>query len=80
VAEDMPVVRKRGTMDKNQVTSQILKAVQQAPDCTLEELMQNFTDLDWCQVFLEVDRLSRLGQLRLISKGAGCYTVRLRAG
>ncbi len=80
VVEAAPVVPKGSMMDNNQVTSQILQAVQQAPNCTLEELMQNFQDLDWCQVFLEVDRLSRVGQLRLISKGAGCYTVRLRAG
>lgn len=62
------------------VTNQILNAVRKAPDCTLEELMQNFQDLDWCKVFLEVDRLSRSGHLRLMSRGAGCYTVRLRAG
>ena len=61
------------------VTDQILGAVRAAPDCTLEALVQRLPDLTWVQVFLEVDGLSRSGQLRLTRRGTGSYTVTLRA-
>jgi hypothetical protein len=60
------------------VTNRILNAVRHAPDCTLDELTQRCPDLHWSQVFLEVDRLSRSGDLKLTSRGIGSYTVRLR--
>ena len=59
------------------VADRILEAVQRTPDCTLEELVDHCPDLTWNQVFLEVDRMSREGQLKLTSRGAGSYTIRL---
>ena len=61
------------------VADRILAAVQCAHDCTLEDLVEGFSDLSWAQVFLEVDRLSRSGQLRLTKRGVGSYTITLRA-
>ena len=60
------------------IAEQILNAVQQTPDCTLEQLVAELHETPWSEIFLEVDHLSRLGRLRLASRGAGNYTVRLR--
>jgi hypothetical protein len=55
---------------------QILEAVS-AQEYDLEELLHAFPQYSWNQIFLEVDRLSRTGELRLLSRGSGLYTVRL---
>lgn len=59
------------------ITDRIVAAVSQAPGCLLEELVRACPDFTWNQIFLEVDRLSRRGQVRLTSKGAGLYSVTL---
>ena len=46
----------------------ILELVRANPDCTLEELTQKFPELHWYDVYIEVERLSRSGHLRLIHK------------
>ena len=69
----------------HQVTlaDQILQTVRCTPECTLEEfledLVQRNPDLSWAQIFLEIDRLSRSGQLRLTARGVGSYTIKLGA-
>jgi len=46
----------------------ILELVRANPDCTLEEVTQQFPELHWYDVYIEVERLSRSGHLRLIHK------------
>lgn len=65
-------------LTQDTVADQVLGVVRAHPDCTLEELTQRLQDLDWSEVFLEVARLSRSGQLRLNHSGAGFLTT-LRA-
>jgi hypothetical protein len=48
------------------------------PECTLEDIVLKCPDLTWNQVFWEVDRLNRQGQVFLKKKGAGVYTVTRR--
>ena len=43
---------------------QILEVVRANPYCTLDGLMLRVSGASWSEVFLEVDRLSRSGQLR----------------
>lgn len=57
------------------VSARILDVVSQAPGYRLDELVSVCSDLTWNQVFLEIDRLSRVGQVRLQSAGRGGYTV-----
>ena len=57
------------------VTDRILDAVHGAPGCQLDELVLSVPDLTWNQVFLEVDRLSRTGQVRMTAMGKGMYTI-----
>jgi hypothetical protein len=59
------------------VRRHILAAVRDTSECDLEELVRVCPSYTWNQVFMEVDRLSRTGELRLLSKGRGRYTVGL---
>jgi len=56
-------------------TDQILEAVNQHPDCTLDELVERLPEFHWSHIFLEVDQLSRTGRLRLTRTGAGFVTT-----
>jgi hypothetical protein len=59
------------------VRGHILEAVRHRSECDLEDLVRASPSYTWNQVFMEVDRLSRTGELRLFPKGRGRYTVRL---
>ncbi len=60
----------RGTL-----TEQILDVLQHAPNCPLDDLVEKCPGFTWNQVFLEVDRLSRTGQVQLMNKGSGIYVI-----
>lgn len=64
-------------MTQKTVANRIIEEVDRSPSCPLEELIQAFPDLTWNQIFLEADRLSRTGQLLLMRKGPGVYSLRL---
>ena len=55
----------------------LLRIVRKKKSCDLDELLGECTSHSWTQVFLEVDRLSRAGQLCLFCKKAGEYVVTL---
>jgi hypothetical protein len=57
------------------IGDQILEAVKANPDCTLEEVTRQLPELYWSEVFLEVERLSRLGHLRMIQSSLGLTTT-----
>ena len=59
------------------IRHQILGAVGPNHDCDLDELVQACPRFTWNQLFLEVDRLSRTGELRLFRKESGVYRVSL---
>lgn len=59
------------------VAERILDAVHYAPGCQLDALVLRLPGLTWNQVFLEVDRLSRTGQVRVTAMGEGTYAIRL---
>lgn len=58
------------------VADRIIQAVSQSPGCLVEELVLACPDLAWNQVFLEVDRLSRTGEICLKLEGPGIYSIR----
>jgi hypothetical protein len=58
------------------IRAQILKGLRKAADRELDELASSLPALSWNQVFLEVDRLSRTGEVQITSRG-GIYWVRL---
>ena len=57
------------------LADRILDAVHRAPGCQLDDLVLRVPELTWNQVFLEVDRLSRTGQVRMTAMGKGAYTI-----
>jgi hypothetical protein len=59
------------------VTDRILDAVHGAPGCLIDDLVLSLPGPTWNQVFLEVDRTSRRGQVRMMPMGNGICTVRL---
>jgi len=59
------------------VTDRILGAVQRTHGCDLDTLTNSLSDLSWSQVFLEVDRLSREGQVLVTFRTGGRYMIRL---
>jgi len=61
------------------ITGKIVQMVKHRQACDMEDLLEACSSYTWNQVFLEVDRLSRTGELRLFSKRAGKYTVTLPA-
>jgi hypothetical protein len=61
----------------SEITTQILKIVTRKKVCHLDDLVEKCQDYTWNQVFLEVDRLSRIGGLRLLYQKDGDYAVSL---
>lgn len=70
-------MNRQGT--RSDVRTHILDALRRKAECELEELVRVCPAFTWNQVFLEVDRLSRTGELRLVPRRAGVYAVRLSA-
>jgi hypothetical protein len=56
------------------IGDQILEVAKVNPGCTLDELILSLSGPSWSDVFLEVDRLSRSGQLRLTKSGSRFLT------
>jgi predicted nucleic acid-binding Zn-ribbon protein len=59
------------------VTDRILGAIQRTHGCDLDTLTSSLSDLSWGQVFLEIDRLSREGQVLVTLDTGGRYMIRL---
>jgi len=62
-------------MQPSTIGDQILEAVRANPDCTLDQLIFKVSGASWSEVFLEVDRMSRSGQLRLTKSRSGMTTT-----
>ena len=60
------------------VDDQVIDLVHRAGSCDLEEIMLHCPNLTWNQVFLAIDGLSRSGELMLVSRGRGLYTMIFR--
>jgi hypothetical protein len=65
-------------LQQQTIGDQILEVVRTNPECTLDEVTQQLQQWCWSDVFLEVDRLSRLGHLALSQSRYGLTTT-LRA-
>lgn len=66
--------------DQNELSSRVLRIVRRKRGCDLDELLEECPSYTWTQVFLEVDRLSRTGELCLRCKKAGEYSLKLPRG
>lgn len=68
---------RRTLANQNNLRKRLLDIVQKQNMCDLDELILECTSYSWTDVFLEVDQLSRSGELRLLCKKAGEYAVTL---
>lgn len=59
------------------VTERVLGAVKHTPWCDLDTLAKSLPELTWNQVFFEIDRLSRLGEVVVTFGPGGSYMIRL---
>jgi hypothetical protein len=59
------------------VTDRILDAVKLTQGCDLDTLAESVPELTWNQVFLEIDRLSRQGDIRVTCETGGRYRIQL---
>jgi hypothetical protein len=64
---------------QSDITGHIFQMVKRRQVCDMEDLVKGCPSYTWNQVFLAVDHLSRTGELRLLSKRSGVYTVTLPA-
>jgi hypothetical protein len=68
---------RRALETKNDLRKRVLRLVRKHKMCDLDDLILECTSYNWTEVFLEIDGLSRSGELRLLFKKAGEYTVTL---
>jgi len=63
-------------MTQAATTQTVMDIVLRSPGCDLEEIVHQCPGLTWNQVFLEVDRLSREGDVVLKLQQPGHYSVK----
>jgi len=61
------------------ITERVLESLQSSPECDFEALVARYPEFTWNELFLEVARLSRAGQL-IITRGVGIFTIKQVAG
>ena len=64
-------------MTPKNVQNQILAAVRSTRGCQLDDLMQRCPDLTWYQVLIEMDVMSRAGQVQVTALGHDNYKLTL---
>jgi hypothetical protein len=60
-----------------ELTYRVFGLMRSKKECDLEDLMQGCEPYPWEEVLGEVVRLSRMGDLRIVYKPGGEYTIRL---
>ena len=58
-------------------TERIIEAVRKGAGDDLDTLTRNLPDLTWKQIFSEIDRLSRTGQILVTCKPDGRYSLQV---
>jgi predicted nucleic acid-binding Zn-ribbon protein len=61
------------------VTDRILGTIKHTHGCDLDTLAESVPELTWNQVFLEIDRLSRQGEILVTCTTGGRYKIQLPA-
>jgi hypothetical protein len=65
------------TSGHSELSDNLLTVIRQMEECDMDDLVRACSRYTWNQVFFEVDRLSRTGELSLVYKKGGDYAVRL---
>ena len=62
-------------LQQGTIGDRILEIVRANAECTLEEVTRQLPELYWSDVFLEVERLRRSGELQLTQSSLGLTTT-----
>jgi len=57
------------------ITDRILEFLQSSPECEFEALVSRYPEFTWNELFLEVGRLNRTGQVK-VTRGVGVFTIK----
>ncbi len=57
------------------ITDRILEFLQGSPECEFEALVARYPEFSWNELFLEVSRLHRAGQVE-VTRGVGVFTIK----
>ncbi|WP_455371455.1 hypothetical protein [Petrachloros mirabilis] len=57
------------------ITDRILELLRCSPECEFETLVARHPEFTWNELFQEVGRLSRTGQV-IITRGVGVFTIK----
>ena len=60
------------------ITDRILELLRSSPECEFEALVTRYPEFTWNELFAEVARLSRTGQV-IITRGVGTFTIKQAA-
>lgn len=63
--------------DTKSITVEVMNVLQRHSPCEFDQLAAACSEYSWSQVFLEVDRLNRLGEVCLSPLGDGHYLLTL---
>ena len=55
----------------------VVAVVVSSPNATLEDVVRQYPDLTWNHIVLTIDRLTRNGEMQVIAKSPGVYTLSL---
>jgi hypothetical protein len=61
--------------DQNDIGHRVMEIILRSPGCDMEDVVRECLDFTWNQVFLELDRMSRSGQVTLQHNTPGHYCV-----
>ena len=57
------------------ITDRIFELLQCTPECEFEALVTRYPEFTWNELYLEVARLSRAGQVKIM-RGVGIFTIK----
>jgi len=60
------------------IAARILEFLRCSPECEFEALVTHYPEFTWNELYLEVARLSRAGQV-IITRGVGIFTIKQAA-
>ncbi|MCX5724541.1 MAG: hypothetical protein NTX84_08520 [Nitrospirae bacterium] len=61
------------------ITDRILDMLQGPQECEFEALVARYPEFTWNELFQEVSRLNRTGQVK-VTRGVGIFTLKHTAG
>src|SRR5512147_3276324 len=71
------IQRGKSLANMKTITTHVLDVLQRNQTCDFNLLVRDCSEFTWSQLFHEVDRLRRLGQVCLYPVGEGHYFLRL---